>query len=239
MKKLTILLLIPFVFIVALYLSGVFVINAAQMDVEDMDVKVIYHYEDGDTFVGYNERSRINFEEGHIGFQNKYDKVYKTYVDDHVGMYYYVDFGDEIVESSHHARILELCIYQQDLKVEITDTSFLKDHIHFSFSGTIEAYNQDFFGQRKAFTKNERDFLVEGNFDITGIYDDEYIDYQIKRLILYKLRYTVDDYFVGYHGINHMNWFRAQWMRYFDGMIRFGMGLPYHSAWKFKTKDPE
>lgn len=212
--------------IATLYVSRVFVLNAAQIDVKDMDVKVIYKYPDDYDFIGYNERSRIHFEEGHIGFQNNYNTLYQEIVDGHVGKYYYVDFKDQPIETAYNDEILELCLYQNKITTEVIDTAFLKDYIHFEFDGVIEAYTYIPDGIRREYTRYDRNFRIQGDFEIIGIYDSSFIDFQIRRLILHKLRYAADDYFVNYHGVTHTNWWYARMLTLMDEIIRMGIALP-------------
>lgn len=226
----------------ALYYFDVITINAAQIHLKDIDVKVIYHYEDDYEFVGYHERSMNHLEEGNLGFKINYDPLYQEIFTGEDGRNYEINFGDTIIQSINNTPdYLDICIDSKELTIEKENIKFLNDKINFKFNGDLDAYsymlNRDSgrWFERNQFTRHDRDFRVEGEFEISGIYDEEFIEYQIKRLILHKLKYTTTDYLYGYHSHDGYRNLYVRFFRYIDGLIRTTIGLP-HTAYAFKSQ---
>lgn len=241
MKK----VLIPFIllcFVGLLYYGNVITVNAAQIHLKDVDVKVIYLYEDDYEFVGYHERSMTHLEEGNLGFKVNYDPLYQEIFEGERGRNYVINFGDTIVQAPSGTKdYLDICIDMKDLNIKKEKIKFLNDKVTFKFNSALDAYSylwnretQRWF-EREQFTRHDRDFKVEGHFEISGIYDDAFIEYQIKRLILYKLKYTALDYLYGYHGHDGIRNHFVGMARYFDGMIRSTMGLP-HTGYQYVSQ---
>lgn len=231
--------------LLGLYHFDIITINAAQIYLKDIDVKVIYHYEDDYEFVGYHERSMVHLEEGNLGLNIDYTPYYQDIADEDKGNFYQINFQDSTIKSNpKRINFLDICLDEKKFEIQRENISFRKDKIIFSFDSALDVYTHLWnphtrkWNERTQFTNHERDFRVKGEFEISGIYNEKFIRFQIERLILYKLKYTTTDYFNDYHGINGIANFYFKFSRFFDGLFRVGIGLP-HMAYDLSKKEEE
>lgn len=180
-------------------------VNAADVELRDIDVQVIYKYEDDYDFVGYHERSKVYFQDGHLSIQPDYEQKLQALVDtDQINHQAFIIDGKEIA-STHSEGVLNVCLSQRNYTAEkIPIEGFLTDSISFNYEADLDVYVDRPNVPWHKFLYMDREFRMKGDLVIKGLYDQDFVDYQIRRLIASKLIYTSYDYLHDYHNVEDL-----------------------------------
>jgi len=210
MKKLIFILLIVAV-VLGLYFSNIFSFYAAEIDLKDIDVAVVYHYDDFDKeneFVGLHNRSKVHRQEGNFSLDPFYDQTLQIIADQDEGISYSIFFDEDEIQSSTEADLFEVCVYEKDFwRMKKKGSKFLTDTIYFEFDSDLEVSTKwSVLASRKP-NYIGRSFRVKGEFSMSGIYNEAFIDFYIRRLILFKLKNSTNSYLLDYHGYRGWSFF--------------------------------
>ena len=177
-------------------------INVAEINVKDINAKVLYHYENNDEpFTGYNERAKIYFKDSFLDIKGDYLPKLKEVTQKYSNCSIDFEIEDTRIIDVKDTSQMELCLDKASLEVmKRKNNSFLTDTIYFEYESELNVLVEPNTEHQRR-SRTPRSFWLSCEFTITGLYDTDFIHYQIAQIILLKLKPIIYDYLAGYHGV--------------------------------------